>query len=775
MDIKFILYVTVPPLIKKFINDYHSLSSRRVLPQKTKPQKNMASTHHTQNKGNQSVHKTILLLLSLLCVVCLSSVSYGLNSTNPYFAENLEPYLIAYYGYDSFDLSDSSENGYDRSWTGSTYSFSTGNIGGKVLHNYSYYSLPLQIGTSSFSLSMIIERPNTALSEWFGSPTATTNGIEFNLKSNGGLGVYTRTSTSGDLVYNTNSNLGTAPYHLAYSWDASTFNSYVWFDGVLVANYSHAAGITANRTMYIGYAPRYTSNKVYSYTDEVSYYDNKVFNQSDVDNLYGLYSMNMTPYTIQAVSYIFNSQTPSDINLTNVFSPITINYSLTNHDTTQDVFLNWSYNSTKECSQYELGVCIRDNNVYNTKLNDTSDGSTYTFTLTETLTVPATTNIRNEYMYELPKQLYTISNSNHAIKLKLQNVSTTAEFYTIEAQLNSTVDADVSVFLCNSSYDESSNYKINANCEQVGVYTNVTGYNHTHGEYAYHDTFPLFAVNGSLNGFAMTNDVFIIFQSTQPFSLAYATNNTATCDTTTTNGNVWTALSGTCDVHIHQFEDDDSINYQACAYNDNSDLYCSDFNIDSLEAPLEVVHPPLVSITYPENLQEFNTTDVITIEWVGNDLNNDTLTYTLVVNSATIVENTTLESYPIALNTYSGTVPIVVYVSDGNEVRSDSIEIIVNEVSSGGATIVFDWNANSTIQIGSYPTTPHGLATIWFIVLILIVIGLYGINNKNAGLCYLSGFGLLFITLITWYGGFIVGAITVLLGIAMLFAGSSSR
>jgi hypothetical protein len=105
--------------------------------------------------------------------------------------------------------------------------------------------------------------------------------------------------------------------------------------------------------------------------------------------------------------------------------------------------------------------------------------------------------------------------------------------------------------------------------------------------------------------------------------------------------------------------------------------------------------------------------------------------------------------------------------------NEETIFINYTQLSTNGMVLNFDWVAESSLNIGTCPTTPHSLFNLWVTIIILIVLGLYASTNGNKGLGYLSGFGLIFSTLFVWGCSWLIGGLIAILGIAFLLITNS--
>lgn len=96
--------------------------------------------------------------------------------------------------------------------------------------------------------------------------------------------------------------------------------------------------------------------------------------------------------------------------------------------------------------------------------------------------------------------------------------------------------------------------------------------------------------------------------------------------------------------------------------------------------------------------------------------------------------------------------------------NNDMLTECVNSFNVGGV---------DEITFGQCPMSEKGQDNLWYGILILVGVGLVGMMLKNFALTGLSGMLLLFMTLVVWNCGMMLGIITILLGLTYIVIGLS--
>jgi hypothetical protein len=481
------------------------------------------------------------------------------------------------------------------------------------------------------------------------------------------------------------------------------------------------------------------------------------------------YSESVTITQAPPINITFVSQSPADISAVNIGTPITLTYNITNRQTGTTPYFSYELVSSGDCVTVVGGVCeFPTNTVQQLDLTHTG-GDIYTYTLNENQYVPATYNIDSQYLYDTPKNITDITNDRHAVRVDFTDVSTTANTYIIEAYLNASVDnTNVNIHFCDNTYTEG-RFENADNCALVGQFLNVSDDNHKHSDFSFHDLLTFSAINGTVNGLKFTSEMSVIFSSSDDFSYYSVENNTNTVFTTTNKGSDWTAQPITLDTHLHQFEGDEELQYQACGVGIDGVTGCSSIRTETEGAPPIEEAPPVVIITSPPNDASFTSDQTLQLVWQGFDANGDDLTYTVLIDGNTIESGITDEEYAFPLAGYFGEIQATVIADDGLLTGDDSVLFdVVFSGSSGGTA--FNWSGDATLNYGECPSTPQALANLWFLILICVAVGLYGVSKQNQGLALLSAFGLIFTTLITWACSPILGGVLIVIGIAFAIA-----
>jgi hypothetical protein len=391
-------------------------------------------------------------------------------------------------------------------------------------------------------------------------------------------------------------------------------------------NYATGVGsVSTTESFKIDEVPALVGNTINSAIDELAFY-NYSFNSSQPNESYfnGLNKTN--PYNITitpaVVNITFINQTPNNITTLNIIgNPLMIYYNINNtgknHTSPRLIFnLSNAYvyvNGTNTNGQ--------GNKSY---FNKTSNNITYSFLLSDNNVYPATYNIDEEVMESTPHTQYVTTSNNEEMKVSMLNVSTSKNYNIFEVFANVNTTGSVRVYYCNNTY-VSGNPSSDNNCVQFGT-INGSGFNHTH-QYSRHNLLAMNMFNGTIGGIIVTPLSYFIFdRAVGGMQIGYINGSPRlnTTMTTTNSGLSWTNQNWTADMHIHQYDGSEILNYYMCYNITNSVSECS--SIVSQSIGLSILPPtsPVVIINkydyfYNEtmninftNSTPFNTSTTIT-------------------------------------------------------------------------------------------------------------------------------------------------------------------
>lgn len=274
----------------------------------------------------------------------------------------------------------------------------------------------------------------------------------------------------------------------------------------------------------------------------------------------------------------FNSQTPSDLNLTNFIGVggVNMTYNISDYVpylNLSSIVLYYKANSTlTNVMYYQNGTAYSG---YFPKSNYTNVSSTFTFNLLDNEVLPGTYNLGEITMERTLHNANALSQNNNYLSIELLNVTNTAYSF-FEVMANST--NIIPIYYCNSTYTTSSPIT-NVNCNLVYNIPANNPYDHNHSVYSSHQVIP-FIINTTTGKFGtvkITPKSYFILRgagTTQFFSIANL-SRTGAMRTSANNGNSWTNQVYTVDSHLHQFDSTTSLWYYACASDIFGNQNCS--------------------------------------------------------------------------------------------------------------------------------------------------------------------------------------------------------
>jgi hypothetical protein len=341
-------------------------------------------------------------------------------------------------------------------------------------------------------------------------------------------------------------------------------------------------------------------------------------------------------------SVTFISQTPSDLTTTNAILGLNIQYNTTNV-TSGTPFISYTVNSTSSnIFEYINGTSISG---WFNKTRTSNTSTTSNFTLFDNDFLPATYNLNNSLFNKTHSATALVAQSNF-ISIQLFNVSNKAYgFFEVMAQGSNANPMEF--FYCNSSYSFTlgTSVQTSQNCAQFGTLPSNTPYNHSHNAFSNHTLIP-FAIN-TTSGNVLGTTVKVTSQSffmvrgatATTTNIYYITNQTRvnTTQTTTNNGNAWTAQTYTPDAHLHQFNTSDTLYYKVFANIsgtlNSSSIRNDTFNLDNL-APT----PPIILTPTSENKYGY-----INITWLpSSNLTPSTFYYNISLLNPNLSFNKTI-------------------------------------------------------------------------------------------------------------------------------------
>lgn len=444
--------------------------------------------------------------------------------------------------------------------------------------------------------------------------------------------------------------------------------------------------------------------------DDIGFW-NRTLTDAEITSLYNNYNGLAYPFSGTSPDYspVLISRSISDITTFNVISnPLILVYNFSqqglnvsspyiNYSLTQPIIINGSNVASPYTSYY----------INNTGIN-------YTFRLTDNSVYPGVYNVLESTIENTPHNNYTIINSNEFYKVNLYGVNS--------SQTNSILEMDVSVvgsgiiYYCNSTY-VSGAMNSNNNCVLFAS-LNTSTYNHTHNN-SRHNVFNMPIINGSIGLVRVTsNSSFAIGKNSGTAYLSYV-NISVRNDTVMKSinlGQVWNLITPAVlvDLHVHQYNNNDSITWNACASNTTTTL-CSTSVTDNFDLtnlpPTSFLTYTNQSITYYGDNLSINYTNATSTPNVSVISN-----YTsYIVNTNLEIERligtvTTLNQSTMINNLKPGTYFILVVAKDNFSQTSNSLSdsFTVNSKllspcnqtfteNSSGISVLFNFSVDSSI------------------------------------------------------------------------------
>ena len=350
-------------------------------------------------------------------------------------------------------------------------------------------------------------------------------------------------------------------------------------EAALYTNESGWASVATNSSAVVNNTDNYIT---YTFgSDGIYTWNIRLKNKNDYTN-FSLHNWTVKVDS-EAPDVDFYSKDPFDINSTNIKSTgAYIIYNITDEFPINDssVYLYYkTNNSLNDITRFINGTGLSGyaNTSYSSK-----SGNSYNFTVYRDI-YPGSYNLERTVMHSATHYNYSLDKKNEAIKTRFFNISNDRQYNFIAANVMNTTatSKDLRVFYCNSSY---SSGKITTSPYCTLIYELEPGaYIYFSGDYSNYRIIP-FAINtttGMIGNVYVTETGYIIFMAgafADEWKISYADIVTRTdqAQTSQSGGSSWTNLAGTPDVHIHQFSDDDTFWYYACAKDEYGHQNCSD-------------------------------------------------------------------------------------------------------------------------------------------------------------------------------------------------------
>lgn len=441
------------------------------------------------------------------------------------------------------------------------------NFKGVPSSNYTMPGVPaLQISSNDFTLLFVLNRTESSTGNTFFAsyPQVTYTGFDLQTNTNN-LRIASScdgTSWNGMLWDTIALPLGN-PFMLTIVRAGSLVKVYI--NGTQMSN--NTLGCSAlNSNVARGWSNWWNGGAAWVGTIYKMSYWNKAITQDEITNIYNNGNYSLYPFNAGLLSIVFDKQQPTNLTTTNVLnSPMNITYNITSGNNITSTILY--FNST-QCS-YVLGnLSCGIKNVSATS----NISSTYLFRLFDNQIYPATYNFDERTMENTIHVNQSIgANANTFIKNNITNISN-QKYGFLELMVHNESSTPLSIYVCNNSYS-SGLVTGDPNCALLASLI-PADYNHCHSNFSCHHVIPFPIINNNINGVGVTNKMYFLLRGGSSWNYFNIANDTGKMQTTSNGGNTWSALAGTFDSHLHQFDNTSSLMYWACA-NDTVGGTCS--------------------------------------------------------------------------------------------------------------------------------------------------------------------------------------------------------
>lgn len=441
-----------------------------------------------------------------------------------------------------------------------------------------------------------------------------------------------------------------------------------------------------------------------------------------IQAFYSINYKNITPSDV-VIDYSPNivSRNIADITITNVISnDFVIIYNFTQPNlNTSSTFIN----ATLINNTLTINGTVTNNVIsYNTNFS----GINHRFVLDDNQIYPGVYNLEFEMTENMTFYNVSITNSNEFYKTSLIGINTTKNNSLLEVQLGSTGNARI--YYCNSSYT-TGQIASSSNCVLFATQTTNT-FNHSHGN-SRHNIYSLPITNGFVGTVKVTSNSSFAITSFTGTAYLYYTNLTTRTDAvrfSNNNGNTWSNMPWTTDLHIHQYDATDGVKWNVCGNNGTSTV-CSAYTTDMFD--LTILPPTNIIVTinqtnyyYPESINIIRSDSNAytgTIQKYAYYIYNNTDSLYRTINSATNLSSINYSLTNMTPDYYY----VVVIATDSNNLTSLSHSNIFHLGSR------FLTPCNTTITLNQTGVSTYFNWTNDLLIGNTEIIGVYSIINKS--------------------------------------------
>ena len=213
-------------------------------------------------------------------------------------------------------------------------------------------------------------------------------------------------------------------------------------------------------------------------------------------------------------------------------------------------------------------------------------GSDFSWSVYDNQILPARYNLNETLMEITPHNSSDLNNNGEYFSIELLNISSSTYYNYFEVMANRTSGSgDLRIYYCNSSYDFNSVVSTSQYCTQFATYS-LSTYNHSHSSYSKHIVLPFVISSGHVNSILVSSTSYFMLEGVSgSIWTVYnipVTSRTNAIRSTNSNGISWSSQAYTIDSHLHQYYNDTTFIYYACA-NDTINETCSSTEMDLLQ------------------------------------------------------------------------------------------------------------------------------------------------------------------------------------------------
>jgi len=311
------------------------------------------------------------------------------------------------------------------------------------------------------------------------------------------------------------------------------------------------------------------------------------------------------------ISITFSKQEPTDITEFNAMNQqVNISYNISAGVNTSTTVLYYKTNTSASDVFYHLNGTTTSGWEIKNGLNGTLENWTWTFENNEIY--PATYNYNQTEMKNSIHYSYNLNSTNDYVKVMFYNISNTKNITLLKISTNAT---NTTANVLGIYYYNSSNVSA-----KIGSILATDSYNYTNNQSNYH-VIPL-GINltdNTLNGVYVTELSYIGIKGTNDknWSVYYIPNvsRANTVVYSTNAGSTYTNFAGTVDMHINQYNGNETLFYYVSANSsDNTYMQFSTTRNDSLNV---TNFPPTAPFVFHPNTSTYSSNSTV-INWTAS-------------------------------------------------------------------------------------------------------------------------------------------------------------